>query len=75
MSKTITIKIKVRPFTVPNFILIDMPPKPRQDGIHDLQENKLSLSDLDASTLHEMCEEFANAVFAKAGKSRPKTSN
>ncbi len=74
MSKTINLQIKVRPFDVPISVTIDMPPRPRQDGIKDQQDSAIPLSELDAMTLHEMCEEWTSAVFAKAGKVRPPQS-
>lgn len=70
-TMNISISIKVRPFDVPTSVAIEIPPRPRQDGIHVQQDTGLPLSSLDAETLEEMCEDFTNAVFAKAGKVRP----
>jgi hypothetical protein len=70
MTKEVTIKIKVKPFTVPNFVVREVVARPRQEGVK-FDDSGIPLSDLDAYTLEEMCEEFTNAVFAKAGKQRP----
>lgn len=64
-----TIEIELKPFTVPNFVT-PVPKTGRQDteGTHSIP-----LSDLDARTLEQMCDEFREAVFTKAGKQRPPT--
>lgn len=65
----VTIKIKLKPFTVPNYVLVDLPPGKREDGLQE--PPKYRLEDLDPATLGAMCDEFREAVFTKAGIPRP----
>ena len=67
---TVSIKVKLRPFTVPNYVIHETPPERRQNGF--LEAPKTALKDLDDQTLSALCEEFAESVFKKAGKQRPK---
>jgi hypothetical protein len=64
-----TIEVKLKPFQVPNFVLTETAPKPRQEGIQEAP--KYALEELDAETLEKLCDEFTDAVFKKAGKRRP----
>ena len=61
-----TIEIKLKPFTVPNFVMVDEQPKERQEGFSE--GRKYALSELDAETLDALCWKFKQEVFAKAGK-------
>ena len=61
----VTVKLKVKPFRIPNFVLAD---KQAADASND---TKFALSDLDADTLERLCEQFTKEVFKKAGKQRP----
>ena len=63
-----TVEVKLIPFRVPNFVLSEAPPKPRQEGFREAP--KYALNELDAETLEQMCEEFTQSVFEKAGKKR-----
>jgi|KBSMisStandDraft_5_1062788.scaffolds.fasta_scaffold213064_5 hypothetical protein len=63
------IEIELQPFTVPNFVLTVQEPRPKQDGIQETP--KYPLSELDPETLDKLCDEFRDAVFAKAGKQQP----
>lgn len=58
-----TIEVTLKPFTVPNFVVVES--MPGKDG--------LPLSALDSLTLDRMCSEFRIAVFKKAGKEQPPT--
>lgn len=62
-------KIKLRPFTVPNFAIQVAGPVRRQDGFRE--SPSYPLSEVDAETLARMCDDFRAAVFAKAGKPDP----
>ena len=64
-----TLKVALRPFTVPNFVLVETVPGKREDGVQD--GPKCRLEDLDSLTLEALCDEFRDAVFVKAGKGRP----
>lgn len=59
------VKLQLKPFTVPNFVLVEGSPRPRQEGFRE--GRKFRLSELDESTLEEMCNEFRASVMAKAG--------
>jgi len=61
----VNVKIKVKPFRVPNFVLAD---KQSSDPSND---TKFALADLEPEVLEALCEEFTNEVFIKAGKQRP----
>lgn len=65
----VTVEVKLKSFTVPNYVLVDEPPRPREEGF--LEGRKYALSELDALTLEKLCDEFTQAVFNKAGKQRP----
>ena len=58
--------IKLRGFTVPNYVVAEMPARPRQ------QAPSFPLSELEAETLARLCDEFRAAVFEKAGKVDPR---
>ena len=62
--------IKLRPFNVPNFAIKEAKPGRRQDGM--TQPQSFHLSEVDADTLSEMCDEFRAAVFAKAKTTDPR---
>ena len=65
----VQIKMQIRPFSIPAFVRIETPPRPRQDG---LQESpSMALEELSAEVLSSLCDEFRAAVFAKAGKADP----
>ncbi len=65
-------KIKLQPFRTPNFVLMEMPPGRRQDG---LQENKtFPLKDLEPDELSAMCNAFRAECFKKAGMNDPDLS-
>ena len=64
------IKLKLKPLSVPNFVIAESRPSTRQEGWKE--SSSFPLSDLDAETLNEMCNEFRRNVFAKAGIEPPK---
>ena len=64
-----TIETKLKPFTVPNFVLTEGKVRPRQDGMHPVPS--FALHELEPETLASMCNEFRAAVFAKAMKKDP----
>lgn len=65
---SVTIDIKLRPFTVPNFVSIEMPARPKQDGFIELP--KYALHELPDETLERLCAEFREAVLQKARTAR-----
>ena len=56
------VKLKLRPFTVPNYVLCEMPAGMRQEG---RETPKFHISDLSDEVLEALCKEFRNGVFAK----------
>ena len=66
------IKIELVPFSVPNYVLVKMPPARRQDGFTP-DGPKYALADLDNEVLSALCREFRAKVFEKAGKDDPAT--
>ncbi len=67
-----TIEIKLKPFTVPNFVLVDEDRRLRQEGV--IESRNFHLSEIDECTLSKMCNDFRNEVFKKAGKNPPPES-
>lgn len=63
------LQVKLKPFIVPNFVNIDMPPCKREDGFKELPS--FPLSALSPEALEELCIAFRLAVFEKAGKRDP----
>ncbi len=60
------IKLKLRPFIVPNFVVTVQAPANRGDGYKEPVTYPLSA--LDSDTLGQLCDEFRRGVFAQAGK-------
>lgn len=58
------IQQKLKPFTIPNFVIVESDPRPRQEGFQEAQ--KFTLGAVPKETLLVMCEEFKAAVLAKA---------
>lgn len=61
------IKIKLSPFSVPNYVLIEGP-STNDSGI---QVPTYALNQLSEEALAELCDEFRASVFKKAGKKDP----
>jgi hypothetical protein len=59
-------KLNLVPFSTPNFVSVQLPARPRQDGL--IEAPKFSLTQLDHDTLSALCDEFRAEVFLKAGK-------
>jgi hypothetical protein len=67
---SVKIELKLRPFPIPDGVVIDRPPGLRQDGF--IPAPVLKLGELDEETLEQLCEQFREAVYKKAGKESPK---
>lgn len=61
--------MQLRPFTVPNFVIVELPQPPKESA---QSCPSLSIEDLDEQTLSGLCDEFRANVFARAGKQDPK---
>ena len=62
-------KLDLHPWTVPNFCIVKMPSRVRQDGLGEAP--KFALAEVDAETLAQLCDDFRAEVFRKAGKPDP----
>ena len=71
-ERAMEIKLKLKPFQVPNFVVTEQAPGKREDGWKEFPG--FPLSAVDADTLGEMCDEFRAAIFAKAGMADNKLS-
>ena len=69
MKTNIKVWIDLKPFTVPNYVLVEQSAKPRQDGFSE--SPKYELKELSESTLDSLCRQFREDIFAKAGKTDP----
>lgn len=65
----VTLKVKIKPFAHPNFVVLEQSPKPRQEGL--INPSSIPLSELDSDVLSRLCNEFTASVFKKAGKQQP----
>ena len=65
----INIELKLKPFLVPNFALIEEPPRPRHEGFG--AGRTFALKEIGAAELSELCDKFRSDVFKKAGKADP----
>lgn len=65
------IDVTLKPFTVPNFVLVEDPRPP--DGTVEREAGSFPLEMVDPETLDRLCDDFKTAVFAKAKKSPPPT--
>jgi len=63
----IQVTVKIKPFTVPNYVLVDAKPRPRDEGFL-AEDAKYALKDLSSEILNTLCEDFKKEVFKKAGK-------
>ncbi len=68
-------KIKIQPWMTPNFLIGDMPARPRQEGFNPDACPKWALAEVDAETLAEQCDKFRAEVFRKAGKTDPRPTS
>ena len=66
------LEIELKPFAVPNFVLVERTQSAIEHGVEE--PSTLHLSELDADTLDRLCYEFRVAVFQKAGKRLPPTA-
>jgi len=58
-----TIEVKIKPFQVPSFV--------RTYEDDDGKSSAIALRELSTETLEQLCQEFTDEVFQKAGKERP----
>ncbi len=63
------IRLKLKPWNSPNYVIAEMPPRLRQDGW--TEPAGIPLAEVDADVLAQMCDAFRADVFRKAGKPDP----
>jgi hypothetical protein len=61
-----TLALNIKPFDVPEYVLLDMPAGRKQDGLVGLP--KIYLADLSDEALASLIEEFTASVMAQAGR-------
>jgi hypothetical protein len=61
-----SVDMKLKPFSTPNFVLVHGQPDLEADS-----SRVVALSEIDAYTLHALCQQFYADVFEKAGKQPP----
>lgn len=62
-------KIRLKPWMTPNFVILDMPPRARQEGLAPLPG--IPLCDVSAENLADLCDQFRAEVFRKAKQVDP----
>lgn len=62
-----SIDLKLRPFSVPNFVLLEMPPGKCQEGFNEMPS--IPIKDVPESVLLQMCEDFKAEILRKKHKS------
>lgn len=65
-------KVETVPWITPNFVRIQMPARPRQEGVNFKDSEGFRLEDVDVDTLSEMCDQFRADIFRKSGKKDPR---
>ena len=65
---TIITHVKLRPFSVPNFVIQETAPGLKQGGFKE--PPKFALHELDTETLEALCVQFREDVFAKVERRR-----
>lgn len=64
-----SIEQKLKPFAVPNFVIAEIPPGSRSDGMKEAP--CYSLREVPEAVLMEMCDDFRAAVLAKHREPKP----
>lgn len=62
------INLHLKPFIVPDFVIVETPPGTRQEGFKAVPS--LPLIDLSAQVLNQLCDDFRDAIFTKAFKNK-----
>lgn len=65
-------KVKLRPFQTPNYVIAESKPGLRQDGIFECP--KWHVKEVNEHTLSKLCDQFRRDIFEKAGKSDPRNT-
>lgn len=62
-------KVELKPWLVPNYVIAKMPPREKQDGFKNAPH--WHLSEVDADTLVDQCNKFRAEIFRIANKPDP----
>lgn len=65
MNTELSVKVEIKPFQVPNFVMVDDAPDFISEDIG------IPLSALDSLTLDKLCRDFREEIFKRAGKEQP----
>lgn len=63
------VNFPLKPWVVPNFATVELPPKPKQDGLHALPS--IPLADLPLDALDGLVRQWTKEVYQKAGVKAP----
>ncbi len=65
-----TIPLVLRPFAVPAYVTVELPPSHKEDGPKGLPT--FALTQLPPGVLDQLCDQFRANVFTQAGQRDPK---
>jgi hypothetical protein len=60
------LRMKLKPWAVPNFATIELPPEPKQNGFRELPS--IAVAELSADALSDLAEQWLTELYQKAGK-------
>lgn len=60
-----TVKVRLKPFSVPLFVVAEASLKSREDGFKEAPQ--FHISEIDRDVLIEMCDDFKKELLKKAG--------
>lgn len=69
MSKAPTVSLRMKPWIVPNFAQVEMPPRHKQEGVQALPS--FHVRDLPVETLDELAERWLRDLYKNADKPLP----
>jgi hypothetical protein len=68
---TASIRLPLKPWQVPNFANVDMPPRPRQDGM--VSNPSFKVEELAQDALDDLAAQWLADLYTKANKTSPFT--
>lgn len=69
MTVTVITKVDYKPFTVPSFARLEMPPRPKQDGIQELPG--IPLRELEPHVLDALAGRWLDNLYASVERASP----
>jgi len=67
----VNLEVNIKPFNVPNFVVIEKKAGTRQEGFKE--SPAIPLNELGEDVIWKLCDEFCNEVYKKAGVKTPPT--